>query len=502
MSKDLEHIDKFFEQKLGSSQVGPPSQGWTKLSESIDSQKGVFIFFAGSNRLFSAIFIMFLTVSWGILSYSDCQDQNNELPIISSQITSIPTNKKEHSESIKFNKNKRNKYEHQETTSNLATDHIKNSDLINDIPEKPTNIHKITIPTSSTENTTQSLVRTTQQSNTDFPTYNSSLALVVDAKETSVPENSPTGTSLSNNWDIQNSIFFLSPIWIESIGYTKRGQGNLTGIVPSAVNKNFKANPLSWTLSAYSSVQRINTTIRSSNEENIPLVDKIRSGLSEYSSSEYGIRLTATARHWHFETGLSMVSINQQELYKFNRILFDTVNYYDPYNYFKTIFDTIASYAQVGTDTVWIPIVEERQIEVLDSVPASRVDSISYVHDTLFANNYRYYEVPLMLGYSFRKGRFTYILKSGIVAGILRDVSAYSLRGETEDHILKIEKADFPAFSFDLITGFEARYFIGNNYYLFSDLFYRKNLTPFYSTLNISRRMEKYGIKLGIGIHF
>ncbi len=502
MTKELENIDKFFESKIGSSEVGPPNQGWAKLSNSIDEKKGIRFFFIKSRRIFSAIFSLFLVVSWGVLLYGDRNLKSTKIMRLPPQEYSTSIDSKTVHNLEITQANDLSKIEVQQQTDRLNADKPKQS-VINEInPLNSTNNHQDTHQFPASQKVPISLAYNKSENRKNLFQEQSSLPLAKMTSEVIKSQISPLNLKEDLEINRRNDLFLINPNWIDSLHHFSPGQHQSKKTALLYRGDNLRSNKLSWTLSAYMSVQKINSNISSSNIENSQLADMIMAGLSETNALEYGLRITTTGKHWYFESGLTMLEINQQEKYSFNEILINNVNYWETYNYMHTFYDTIDWYCQTGTDSIWIPIVESHTEEVSDSLPTTRVDTFTSETDTIFSNSYRYVEVPLFVGYSYYRGRFTYILKYGLITSILRDVSAYTLAETNEENFYAIKKTDLPAVCFDLYASFEARYLFGSHFYIFSDLYYRRSVHPYYSSFKINRRMEKYGLKLGVGIHF
>ena len=96
MSKDLEHIDKFFEQKIGGSEFGPPDLGWAELSNSIDKRRGFSAFFKKTRKTLTGLLSILLITSWGIFSFAD---QMNITPNETTALSELATNYKSNANS-------------------------------------------------------------------------------------------------------------------------------------------------------------------------------------------------------------------------------------------------------------------------------------------------------------------------------------------------------------------------------------------------------------------
>ena len=486
MNDKFNHIDNFFEKKIGASEMGPPQQGWDRLAASIEDQRSKPSFLVW-RRWFTSLVIFSFNLSLAVILWGDQQARqaDNANHLISENSTS-----KSHLNTEEQNKiNLSNNFfpiEHNKTiVSSKANKTFKSSNL-------------------SIENAN---LKTSKNTNTHDLAFSSPLrhtTLETEKVPGTTSVNAPQ-TILNSNKRIGNPLASLSHLLLIDIDPLLQPRGFSPLLFPEKLKKRkdkFRQIPLSWSLSVYSTTGIIQSTISTQNSELFPLTKKIREGLSNEKFSERGLRLSAHFKHLYLGTGVSFSEINQQVFYSFPQTIMDTVDFWIHYTYWQTIHDTIDWYCQVGTDTTWIPIIEDTQEEALDSLPATRIDTINTTLDTLLRNRFNYVEIPLIVGYTFYKGRYSITLKSGIITGILQTVSAQTLSGVTPDKIYSVRKPDMPVFTFDVYSGIETRYFFGSRYFVFGDVFIRKPVTTFYSAHDINRKLSRYGLKLGIGIHF
>ena len=488
MNENFDHIDKFFEQKIGSSEAGPPSQGWDRLAASIEAQSTKPAMVLVSRKWLSWILIISLTSSLGIVLLSD----QRALEPIAGTFETERTIQKASSSRINKEKTEIETITTRPSPSPIArhgkTEIQKENSRINETKDQRSikAIENIIDDVVSKSDINDPRVLALQQNNTpDNHTFN---------RFNLIPNN---GASLASNLPP------LLPIMVDSFA-NQQYKNPFVTVVSRKVNpKKFHQNPTIWEFSVFTSLVGTLHNISTDNPEARPLLNKINNDLTIKSAKENGIRFAACNRFLYAETGLWFSEINYQESYQYDRTETQTVTSWESYSFWDINHDTIDWYCQVqGTDSLWIPIVEETQTEILDSIPYTRTDTINSTVDYLLANRYRYIEVPLIVGFKYYRGKVTILTKSGVVTNILRDVSAYSISGTNEGDIYQITKPDLPSFTFDIYAGLETRYHFANRFFVFGDLYYRKALQAYQSRHTIIRRLDSYGLKIGIGFQY
>jgi hypothetical protein len=270
---------------------------------------------------------------------------------------------------------------------------------------------------------------------------------------------------------------------------------------PSSKERKQRRN--NYAISAYYSQMINRTDVSTADSEFRTTADQLQNGISETGASTIGLGVSTNFRHLYLETGISLTEIDQNENYFWDRYTFTDNSFWDVNSYSITSFDTIGYYYQyVNNDSIWVPVVKEITNHYSDSSFVSKIDTAQSRTDTLFSNQYKYLEIPLIAGYMFSKGKTDFIAKTGVYASLLNKVEAYSIAGSDETSVYVLQKSHFPSISFDLYASLEARYHISSRYFIFGDVFYRKPINSFYSWQGLNRESSKYGIKMGMGIYF
>lgn len=276
---------------------------------------------------------------------------------------------------------------------------------------------------------------------------------------------------------------------------------NLVYISPLAQNAGY--NPLSWAIAAWFSPQMPNISIETNDAETKLFLPYLEAGLQNPYAYDAGLRIEAHGKNFLVETGLNFMQISQKANYSsFDFFVRDSTiwSFWDS-SYVE--IDTIDSYFQIiGSDTSWFYVTETNEIFLHDSSSTDITDTIHNEKIHNFANRYKYFEIPLIVGYSFRKGRLNTSLKAGIISSFLWEISGQSMAGQSENDVISLSRDDFPTVRFDIYSSLEARYSIGSRYFVFGEMFYRQSLSPIFSRNNVNYRFSSYGLKFGTGIYF
>lgn len=486
MSKDLEHIDRFFEQKIGQMQSGAADQGWSKLSTSIANQQGKFLFLHILNWKLLSFFSFFLVSLLGLPSvaiyttpYSTYESSLYNGNVTSrTKAASFYNASPLHAESSQekqqlareqqihlanYNNNENTRFgvaqmanANQTNTNHYQAPESEHTSITN---EEGINCDSKTVLTKNNNN---QLFQSTSSINKDLTRFN--LNKSTGNKKQSISFLKSKASKLNINSKDKNDNLVLSNSYISA--------GD------SSIN---------WSIALFSGVFH---------------TDKSRFTANP-NQHTFGIKLSACQQNWHFESGISYTKINDEVLFDQHRNVLSERAYWEFYQYVNYNIDTVAYYCQVNSaDTTWIPVIDTETTVMTDSVIATAIDTIHLAYDTIYTNAYSYIEIPLIIGYNYNKGRSSFILKTGVINSILNKASAYSQHTNDENMIIKVSKNNLPIYNIDIYAGIEARYFISNNYFLFSDFYYRKALTPFISNYKTDPRTDKFGVNLGFGIRF
>ena len=152
-----------------------------------------------------------------------------------------------------------------------------------------------------------------------------------------------------------------------------------------------------------------------------------------------------------------------------------------------------------------MPILQETITTPIDSALVTDYDSSSTKTIYSNKNTYSYFEIPLIIGYEFKKSKFTFTPKVGLITGIFINSRGKTISLIDRESIVDISKNDLPFIkaNFTLLLGMGVNYQMNNNMSLLAEPFYRTNLNSILSENHyISQRFNNIGIRFGVRYRF
>lgn len=286
---------------------------------------------------------------------------------------------------------------------------------------------------------------------------------------------------------------------------------NLTDWKPDSIVFNAQGNPIilqltRFSLSAYCSGAQNQPLFIPSNSEHQTYSNYVDSLTSPDYSVSYGLDFAYTYKNFIFQTGLSMQTFT--EGFKNRQTQLDIVQ--KPYtNYFDRLvssWDTVWFLnldSLLQGDSVWVPVPVETTYTVRDS-------NILYTNDTLKQylykkeqNKYRYFEIPLMVGYQVKDNRFTYSLKAGIITGILQAVKGYNVSSDNKFTSLDLANNPFGKYHFSAILSLGVSYNFNGHWSVFGEPYIRRSINSvFEKNYLLAKKFSSGGLKVGINYIF
>jgi len=187
------------------------------------------------------------------------------------------------------------------------------------------------------------------------------------------------------------------------------------------------------------------------------------------------------------QSGIGLSFYNNEALSSVNYISCDSVGYYEKVTSFYVIMES-------GTPNV-----------VFNTVPVNVYDSLYHSSYEFTRNNYRYLQIPLLIGYKMYYNRFSLTIRSGAGLGILnykkepgtpfnkKDAQLLSI----EQHTPSLTKT-YWQFLFSVGGGYQ----FTDNISIAVEPTFKYYLSPFYEQKDFKRYPYSIGVKTGIYFRF
>lgn len=265
------------------------------------------------------------------------------------------------------------------------------------------------------------------------------------------------------------------------VGDTIRQTDTLIIIIPDTTKTN-------WSCELYFSTFYPQSIISANDvefQEYSELLSEAHNSLISYT---LGGNVNLIRKSWTLQTGISYTQFRE----KFTHQTFDY--FYDTNIYIQ--IDTIESYYRVnGIDTTWIYVTEHNKKETIDSTK-----NYSNYNNT---NKFSYFELPVILGYQFRKNKITYSIRAGAIIGLLIKNEGMTLSAYDNNEVMDINNSDLVKTNFAFVFGLGINYHIADWLGIFVEPFYRHNLgSIFRQDYPISQKSYSLGLKMGIKYFF
>lgn len=479
MQKDKKTIDDLFKSKLGNYQLGDASDGWTEFAGKWSTYRK-FSFFRGGNGLlsYSIISSVVIVSLISVLIFNKTETEALYLP--ASQDERITLASSETAPIIDENSDIQNiGQDISNSEPGISPAYPAKTSVVSEsgslAVNQPTNnlkfAHKIiTQPEKSSESVEESIAPV------DIET-NYSAAHQLPAGNLILPALKPLSLSLPS----------INP---------PRSQAD---------TRKFKLKRPAglWSLTLFTSLAKNSSPLSLTNPLFAENFNYLRNQLHSTQSQEYGFRISWSKKDWLFETGLSMLEIRQTSSDLQENLSFQQNFYYNVFDTSYVVVDTVGTYFQIlNNDTTWFYFTNNQIINSQDSVLMSSTDTILNYVPRNEISRIRYIDIPLIAAYRLPIGPLTAIPKAGIIASILQSAQGNLIDGPGSSDILPINQSLLPKLRMDLYLAVEATYPLGGPYYLSAEGFFRRSLSDEYYTPYISRRLNRNGIKIGIGMNF
>lgn len=208
----------------------------------------------------------------------------------------------------------------------------------------------------------------------------------------------------------------------------------------------------------------------------------VKSTLKEKNYNAIGINFLYKHNAWLFETGLT---------FSRNKYAFD---YSSIINEIVTRNDTIDKYYTLinGSDTNWVYIIEEKQVEV--STQKSFLSDLTY----------QYISVPLFIGYNRMYKRLALEFKTGIIFSYYLGSKGFYL-SDSPDREIIVNKSKAPdsKFSIDILGAFAMDYLLTEEFHVFVQPYFGyTSLSPGNNNIDYYTINFQFGIQTGLRFFF
>ncbi len=273
-------------------------------------------------------------------------------------------------------------------------------------------------------------------------------------------------------------------------------------IVPAKEEKPNRKTTVQWMAEPYAVALNTRPLIKSNGSENTLYARKLKNLTSPNLSWGSGVNAVISSGKFQAVSGIMLASLDEtfskntmaEEVDSMVRMEVNVTNYVD--------YDT--SWV-LGVDSVYHPVVDSVWAMSTDTVFISEYDTVFDVLKNRLTNKTRYFEIPLLAGYSFQKGPFTLTPRLGIILGILRSASGTSVQ-QTDSlafytysqNSMPLRKAIFSGY-----VGLNCAYLLEKKWDFFGEFYYRRTFSSIYDeSYAIHKKLEVFGVKIGLRYHF
>lgn len=441
MEKSIKEIDKIIKEKLINYEEDPSPEFWSRLNGRLSRP-----------RLISGI-LFFLVLMVGMLFWLIMPELDAE--IVSEQILI-------------------DNY----TITNTNSKQEKNKEIENNSEEQKINEKVIT----------HSSVKTQDNVNTESEQTELTKSVVEKSKKTDIILSDPAKQNTEIIFDYGNRINHLESKSISKITYEDKNQNHLSKKEiefgsNSSVNNMYSCSRFSLSLELG---RNVSWKSLSGDSQYQNFIDYREANEERTANTVFGIKFNYHLKNWVFSTGLNYTTIGEKINYNINETVVDPEGgYFNVDTLWASIYDQNGNWVPmiIGYDKTW---VEEYKNE-------------NYTIENI--NTYSYFEIPVLIGYSFHKGNFTVRPSMGVSLGLL-----FSANGKLptinppEFSELSNESNYLKPVIGNLIFDLSLEYLLNENYGLFIKPFYNKGLNSIYQNYPLSGNYNNAGIKIGVSI--
>ncbi|MFA5417675.1 MAG: hypothetical protein WC341_04370 [Bacteroidales bacterium] len=277
----------------------------------------------------------------------------------------------------------------------------------------------------------------------------------------------------------------------------------LSGMASQPININLTLNPDSLLMGANRYVEPIqssmkhqwfsmnfyggpsfsNTHISGANAE---YIDFRKANESASPGWSLGTDFRFHVKNWVFSTGINYAVYSQKRSYQFH------YQEYSPDD----------SYYHYDTTWVWLFDPPDFGIPIISGIDSSWVKVYhDKIRDHSGQNQVRYFEIPVLVGYSTSTSRFTIELNAGASVGFLTysKISIPDLYNYNE----MVEAKEVNKTMFNFVANTSLYYHLSNKVSIYASPYYKQNLqSVFTNTYQQKQRFNTFGINFGVNVMF
>ena len=187
-------------------------------------------------------------------------------------------------------------------------------------------------------------------------------------------------------------------------------------------------------------------------------------------------------RHLIFQTGLGYSFYSNQTTNNVKYISCDSIGYYKD----------VISYSMDSLNHI-----------IYNTTPKNVYDSVKHTKYIITKNSYRYFQIPLLIGYKGYVKKFSFTIRSGVGIGILSYKKVAEVPFNVDNAELLSIETNTPAltksywqFLFNIGIGYE----ISKDISIVFEPSFKYYLSPFYE--NTTKHLYSVGLKTGLYFHF
>lgn len=223
-----------------------------------------------------------------------------------------------------------------------------------------------------------------------------------------------------------------------------------------------------------------------------------------YPGFSLGFNLDFLIKTINFQTGIYFTDIFENFDFNLNYTKTDTIIFYDFFQNYNLEIDTIQYIdldALLHGDTIWKQHYDSIYHYFKDSTLTTEYNNTEINLNKNSKNQYRYFEFPLIFGYSLERKNFNFIPKFGFIFGFYNSSSGFSFDKTTEFEFISIPKTYlFPHLTINSFFSLSIEYKINRKVKFNIEPFFRNNLNPVFTNSQIDKYFYSYGMKFGIKV--
>ncbi len=525
-------METLFQEKLSSQLVTPNKAIWKAIAASL-STIGFWNFSLRSLNIYTSA-IAASIIAIGIYIYPFQKNNTN-----SDKSNNISVNTIKNNSTIDNNKDNSNSYSkpNKPTESNKVLFTGNNNDTDDSVTDKIQSNN-----TYSTSNTTP-IKLSVITNDKDKKTKNNKSKENTDTKQNNIPKNQALNTNnyysdyiLNKN---PNKAFVDTLIVYDTIKYFD------TLIYKSPLQK-LKTSKI-WSISPHLSLFGSNPIYSSNKEQANDLASINNQAVSNNISYAFGLGVNYDLKKWRFSTGIDYSVIQEEFNYQTQETKTNPVTKYNLIeNGFYTIINENTSYLQepkyeiqhdtisihytvekielehyTVIDTTWKYEINTHLVKVSDSTAVIKYDTVRVAnYDTSYyniidtskyltyyqnINKYSYLEIPLSVGYAINISKLTLRPTVGALVGIMLNAKGNGISMEDHNRVYNMSDLDLPFLNIQvsLLMGLGIEYQLQNNFSLFIQPYYRRNISSIYKPdCYLDKRFSGIGVSFGLSYYF